>query len=100
MLRTVEFHPAALIDAEAALEWYRKRSERAASRFLAELELLVGRLEAGPERYPEFHAGTRRVLFRRFPYYVVFRCNDLRIEVIAVAHGRRRPGFWASRLDA
>ncbi len=28
------------------------------------------------------------------PFFVVFREANSRIEVLAIAHGRRRPGYW------
>lgn len=41
---------------------------------------------------------TRRVLLNRFPYAVVYRLMTDRVVVIAVAHFRRRPVYWAERL--
>jgi toxin ParE1/3/4 len=41
--------------------------------------------------------GTRKYLLRRFPYAVIYRVTDEAIEVVAVAHGRRRPGYWKTR---
>jgi toxin ParE1/3/4 len=41
--------------------------------------------------------GTRKFLLRRFPYAVVYRITESAIQVIAVAHGRRRPSYWKSR---
>jgi toxin ParE1/3/4 len=44
-------------------------------------------------------AGLRRYLFHRFPYMLVYRETGAVILVIAVAHARRRPGFWKERLS-
>jgi hypothetical protein len=35
--------------------------------------------------------------FRRFPFYIVFRADDVNVVVFAVAHGKRRPRFWHDR---
>jgi len=35
---------------------------------------------------------------KRFPYLIVFREMDSEIQIIAVAHGRRRQGYWKRRL--
>uniref|UniRef100_E6Q016 Plasmid stabilization system protein n=1 Tax=mine drainage metagenome TaxID=410659 RepID=E6Q016_9ZZZZ len=43
-------------------------------------------------------AGTRRKLLDRYPYFVVFREESEAIQVIAVAHGRRLPGYWKNRV--
>jgi len=42
--------------------------------------------------------GTRRALLEGFPYAVVY-CEDSddEIEIVAVAHLRRRPKYWANR---
>jgi plasmid stabilization system protein ParE len=37
-------------------------------------------------------------LLRRYPFSVVYRVESARILIVAVAHGRRRPGHWKSRL--
>ena len=35
---------------------------------------------------------------RDFPFSLVYVRRDDEVEIIAVAHGRRRPGYWRSRL--
>jgi hypothetical protein len=33
-----------------------------------------------------------------FPFFLVYRVMDARVEVIAVAHGHRQPEYWQERL--
>jgi plasmid stabilization system protein ParE len=96
--KPVRLHPAALAEAEAAFAWYCERSESAAGRFLDELDWAIARISQQPEIYPPFEAGTRRIRLPHFPYLVIFRAVGDSLEVIAVAHGRRRPGYWRQRL--
>lgn len=96
---SVQIHPAALEEAEGATEWYARRSVRAAALFLDELENAIERIGERPGQFPEHVFGTRRLVLRRFPYVVVFREAAAGIEIIAVAHGRRRPGYWRDRLE-
>jgi plasmid stabilization system protein ParE len=42
-------------------------------------------------------AAIRQMRVRKFPYKVVYRNQQDGIEVIAVAHGKRRPGYWKGR---
>ena len=63
-----------------------------------------GRLDRGieavslaPERWPLFVHGTRRYLFHRFPFQLVYRVVNDSVQVVALAHGRRRPGYWKLR---
>jgi hypothetical protein len=32
-----------------------------------------------------------------FPFSLVYRVRHAEIEIVAVAHHRRRPGYWRSR---
>ena len=91
-------HPAALEEAEAATDWYSQRSRRAAERFLDELDSAVDHILQSPSRYPAYQHDTRRMVLRRFPFTIVFREITARLETIAIAHGRRNPGYWRDRL--
>ena len=42
---------------------------------------------------------VRRVPMRRFPYQIVYFTGAEDIVVIAVAHDRRLPAYWASRTE-
>ena len=97
--RLVSIHPEALDEAAAATKWYAKRSPRAAELFLDEIDRLIARISLNAEQFPVFERGTRRALFRRFPYHIVFRDVNAGIEVVAVSHGRRQPGYWRDRLS-
>ena len=93
----VEFHPAALAEVETAQGWYEDRSLLAASAFLRELSAAVQRISEAPQRYPQGFARTRRVILERFPFTIYYRIGERVITVVAVAHQKRRPGYWASR---
>jgi plasmid stabilization system protein ParE len=93
----VEVHPLAADEAEAAERWYRERNETAATRFRRELDRAVGLIAERPEAAPPYVANTRRFLLRRFPFVVVYRVFSERVQVVAVAHARRRPHYWLQR---
>jgi toxin ParE1/3/4 len=96
--RKLEFHPEALEEAENAAEWYATRSQRAALRFAVTLEQALTRLLEDPEQWPKYLHGTRQILLRRFPYLVVYLTQPGVVKVIAVAHARRKPGYWRFRI--
>lgn len=95
--RSVRFHPAALDEAQAAAEWYGNRSRGAAEAFLNELDRTIDLISQHPEQYQSYELGSRRAMLHKFPYMIVFREGTVGIEIIAVAHGRRRPGYWRDR---
>lgn len=44
--------------------------------------------------------GVRRVLIDRFPFAIIHSDEPDAVHIIAVAHLRRRPGYWLQRLPA
>jgi plasmid stabilization system protein ParE len=96
--RPIYFHPEAITEVNAATQWYRERSFAAAKAFISELDQIVGKITMTPEIYPRYVGDTHHALLRRFPFSVVYREASGRIEVIAIAHGRRKPGYWKYRL--
>jgi toxin ParE1/3/4 len=93
----VEVHPLAADEAEAAERWYRERNDTASIRFRRELDRVVGLIAERPEAAPPYVGNTRRFLLRRFPFFVVYRVFSERVQVVAVAHARRRPHYWLQR---
>ena len=93
----VDFHAAALREVEDAQAWYEERSLLAGSAFLRELSVAVQRIRQAPNRYPSAEAGSRRILLERFPFAVYYRVTSDTLTIVAVAHQKRRPGYWSSR---
>lgn len=65
--------------------------------FIAEFERALAVLAAHPELGAPWRALTRRLPLRRFPYSVIYRIKGEELHVIALAHQRRRPGYWSGR---
>jgi toxin ParE1/3/4 len=93
----VGFHPEAIEESVAAERWYRERSSAAAEAFVAEIDRAVELIGEAPERWARHVRGTRRFVLRRFPFTIIFRAAPTGAEIIAIAHGRRRPGYWKHR---
>jgi len=96
--RKIVFHPDAIEDAEGAARWYRNRSPRAAARFVEEISQVIDKIFAAPQRWPLGVGGTRKIKLPCFPFIVVYRESDDTIQILAVAHCRRRPRYWKERL--
>jgi toxin ParE1/3/4 len=95
--RRIDFHPEALREVWAARDWYRARDARAGAQFLEEVERAIDRISSSYGTWPPHALGTRRYMLRRFPFLVVYRELVDRIQILAIAHARRRPGYWKSR---
>ena len=97
MTRELEYLEEALQEAEAAARWYAERSVTAAAGFSDEIDAAESAILRLPEAWPPYDHGTRRYLLQRFPFSVVYRVEARRVVIVAVAHARRRPGYWKSR---
>jgi plasmid stabilization system protein ParE len=93
----VEFHPQAALEARLAHQWYAERQCSIAEAFRIEVDLAVERIAENPLAHPTYTHGTRRILLRRFPFAVVYRSGETGVLVVAVAHTKRRPGYWIDR---
>ena len=98
--RPIEVHPEAIAEARAARQWYEEQSLAAGRAFMAELDAAIEQISAAPNRWAAYLQGTRRYLMHRFPYMVIYHEKDGAIRVVAVAHARRRPGYWRLRLKS
>lgn len=93
----VSFHPEAAGEVETARQWYAERSLPAARAFVTELDLAVERIREAPRRWPQHGKNAHRYVLPLFPFSVIYRIKRELIEVVAVAHHRRKPGYWKSR---
>jgi len=96
--RRLLFLAAARSEVREAFDWYHTRSPRAAAQFLAEIDRATLLIRESPTVWAAFEAGTRRCTLKRFPYGIIYREVGDDLQVIAVAHQKRRPGYWRSRL--
>jgi toxin ParE1/3/4 len=100
-MRPYRYHPEALDELEAAAVWYGDRWSEAALRFVSAVENDLATIRELPEAWPLWprRSDVRRRVMRRFPYSIIYLPDD-EIVVVAVAHHKRLPGYWISRLRA
>ncbi|HTW90640.1 MAG TPA: type II toxin-antitoxin system RelE/ParE family toxin [bacterium] len=93
----VEFHPAAREELVQAAQYYQAHNPGLGRRFALAVRDAVHRIQEFPLLYPVLEGDIRRCRVLRFPYGVAYRAKQERIEVLAVMHLHRRPGYWKSR---
>lgn len=96
--KNYRFHPQAWQEVEAADDWYRTRNPEASVRFLSALYDGLENIARWPRRWPVYYQGTRRFLLHRFPFSIIYREEADALSILAVAHHKRKPGYWKSRL--
>lgn len=96
--KKIEIHPAALAELKSAVQWYLDRSEPAAQEFVAEVDHAIALVTESPRRWPPGEHDTRRFVLQRFPFAITYRERNSGVQILAFAHGHRRPGYWKERL--
>lgn len=80
-----------------AVRWYETHRAGLGMEFLDAVDIAVARIAETPRlgsQVPGVADQTiRRRAVRRFPYHVVYMELSDRLQVLAVAHDRRRPGY-------
>ena len=84
----------------AAVEAYDGACPGLGTDFLDEVEAGLARIRQTSETWPRI-PGTRvrRHWIKRFPYGLVYWVHLDEIQLVAVMHAKRRPGYWAVRLS-
>jgi len=91
--------PEAEDDLLDATDWYDANQPGLGDAFLRSVDASFARIGRFPQSFPANDHDIRSALLRRFPYAVLFRIRETRIEVIAIWHGRRDPKGWQERLS-
>ena len=82
-----------------ALEWYALNRPEALAGFGADFEAGHAKLAAQADAFAMTEvAGIRSLALAAFPYSLIYRIEDREVVVGAVAHHRRRPGYWRRRF--
>jgi plasmid stabilization system protein ParE len=94
----VGFHPEARTELLASVTYYDEQADGLGRQFTDEVERAVGLVAEQPGLgAPIVGTELRRWALRRFPYYLIYRAEPETLLILAVAHQRRRPGYWEER---
>ena len=98
-MKRIAFHPAAREELLEAAARYDEQAHGLGKQFIDEVEQAVRFVEEHPKLGLLVGGGgsLRRWTLRRFPYYVLYRTEADTLYILAIAHQRRRPGFWKHR---
>jgi plasmid stabilization system protein ParE len=102
---SLALHPEANDELATASEWYERQQRGLGAAFSEEVFHALEVLEDSPETWPEWPGVThvppiRRFLLWDFPFALPFVVLEDRVVVLAVAHVRRRPGYWLERAES
>lgn len=99
MKRTLRVLPEAEAELQSAASWYEERRRGLGVELIAVVDSAFQSVLENPEAHATWRPDRpyRKCSLRRFPYVVFFRLDSTTVEVVAVAHAKRRPGYWLDR---
>ena len=99
----VRFEDEAGAEYRLAGRWYEERREHLGIEFFDAVDATVDHIVAIPRagglvpRIPS-ELPVRRRAVARFPYHIIYLETETEIRILAIAHDRRKPGYWQTRL--
>jgi hypothetical protein len=96
-VKAAVFHPDANQEAREAAARYEKLRTGLGADFRAEMRATLARIQNNPFAYAAESGSFRIAPLHRFPYSLIYEDLSDYIWIAAVAHHKRRPGYWARR---
>lgn len=98
-MKPAVFAPSAREELGAAAEWYDAHAVGLGHAFVDCVDEIVGRIQNEPHEFPVWSGDGRfrRAVAQRFPYVIFFRELSDAVEIVAIAHAARQPGYWLGR---
>jgi plasmid stabilization system protein ParE len=94
-----EFHPEAEVEVLEYAARYESDVPGLGARFGDEVERVVELLLENPNLGAPLDGEIRHFVLRRFPHSIIYAIVPDLLYILAVAHGSREPGYWATRVD-
>lgn len=94
---TIRWQTEAVEEVDAIAAFYQGIQPGLEQRFLEVLEDALRRIGRRPQMYQTIEKNIRRCKLPRFPYGIIFRVKPEHLEIIAVMHLHRQPGYWRTQ---
>ncbi len=93
------WHPLAKRELFESQDFYEDRAAGLGAAFLESVEAATAGIRRHPYSGFSVDAILRRSRLLRFPYSLIYRVEEERVFILAVAHDKRRPRYWAGRIE-
>jgi toxin ParE1/3/4 len=97
-VKRITIHTKARKELNRAIGYYERQKRGLGLDLLAEVEEAVFKIQKDPSiGSPYKETEFRYLLVRGFPYVIYYADFPGRLWIVAIAHGRRRAGYWRRR---
>lgn len=97
-MKPIRFHRDAESEMIEAAEYYESRQSDLGKRFLESVRSLINQIRINPRIFKTLLKNIRLAKTSIFPYGIIYREKDDYLEIIAVMHLKRKPGYWKNRI--
>jgi plasmid stabilization system protein ParE len=97
MTHEVLFEPAASRELNEAADFYDLEQLGLGTAFLDAVQAALLTVADNPQAFPLELGETRKCVVSRFPYSILYWFDGAVVHVSAIAHHKRRPGYWGDR---
>lgn len=94
----LRYHEAAEEELLNEIGYLEVQAQGLGRRFFSEIRRAEDRIVQFSQSAQEIRPGIRKSPLRTFQYSLIYSFEREEVLVLAVAHHRRRPGYWAGRL--
>ena len=91
------FHPEAREEFLESVRYYELQQPGLGRRFLETVTETIRRIQDHPNMHRVVSGTWRQCRVHRFPFGIIYRVENRRIEIVAVMHLHRKPGYWQDR---
>ena len=95
----IDFHELAEKELLDSRDFYDDLVPDLGRKFILEVEHIINRIKSNPLAFPVYFKNYRKALLRKFPYSVIYRIVEDKVYILAVAHQKRRPKYFATRMN-
>lgn len=99
-MKRIELHREADLEGAQALAFYRTNaSPEIALDLDVKITSALEEIRKYPERFSRWRrTHARKYVLKRFPYLIFYLDHPDHVQILAIAHTSRRPGYWKSRM--
>lgn len=89
--------PLAREELNEAASFYEARVPGLGAAFLDDVDRSIEMMCGNPQIGATAGRTFRKLFVRRFPYSIIYALRDEELVIVAIAHQRKRPGYWRRR---
>ncbi len=97
-MSAIIFHPDARDELFSAIAYYNEQSPGLGTEFLEEIRKSVNKIQNTPARWKVVKKKVRQYILQRFPFSIYYVSIPKQVYIVAIAHHKRRPYYWKSRV--